>query len=420
MIPTMRRALFSIFENTKLAFETLLGNRLRSFLTVLGIFIGVVLVVTVASVLNGFRQSVVDQVEEFGTNNIYVYRMPFVNIGRMPREMRMRRELTLEDAWAIRDLCPSVDLVSPGVSAPTFLKRAVYRNEEVDGPRVRGVFPNNGEAANRVIVEGRFLSEQENEHRVPVVVLGHSSAEALFPNGGAVGKEILIGGNKFKVIGVCAKRREGPFGGQNDDDTLFLIPYWTLQRFYPGRDDHFIAVRSLPGKIESAKDEISEVLRRRRRVRWNEDDDFELGTADSLIESFDSIVFATLAVMFMLSTVGFMVGGVGVMNIMLVSVKERTREIGVRKAVGARRRDIMSQFLVEAVMLCLVGGVLGLVCAEGLLHLVALGIEGLPTVTPLWARVFAFAGSAGIGLFFGLWPAWKAASLDPIEALRYE
>ncbi|MCA8950069.1 MAG: ABC transporter permease, partial [Planctomycetes bacterium] len=314
----MRRLLFSIWENTKLAGETLLSNRMRSGLTVLGIFIGVLLVVTVASVLNGFRQSVVDQVEEFGTNNIYIYRMPFVQIGRMPREMRLRRELELEDAWAIRDLCPSVELVSPGVSAPTFLKRAVYRDEEVDGPRVRGVFPNNAEAANRVMAEGRFLSEQENAHRMAVVVLGHASAEALFPAGGALGKEILIGGNKFTVIGVCQKRKEGPFGGQNEDDTLFLIPYWTLQRYYPGRDDHFIAVRSLPGQIDSAKDEISEVLRRRRRVRWNEADDFEIGTADSLIQSFDAIVFATLAVMFMLSTVGFMVGGVGVMNIMLV------------------------------------------------------------------------------------------------------
>lgn len=297
----MRRTIFSVFENTKLAFETLLGNRLRSFLTVLGIFIGVLLVVTVASVLNGFRQSVVDQVEEFGTNNIYIYRLPFVNIGRMPREMRLRRELKLEDAWAIRDLCPSVEIVSPGVSAPTFLKRAVYRDEEVDSPRVRGVFPTDAEAANRVIEEGRFLSEQENEHRVPVVVLGASSAEALFPNGGAVGKKILIGGNKFTVIGVCEKRREGPFGSENEHDTLFLIPYWTLRRFYPGRDDHFIVVRTHPDRLEAAKDEISEVLRRQRRVRWNEDDDFEMGTADSLIESFDTIVFATLAVMFLLS-----------------------------------------------------------------------------------------------------------------------
>jgi putative ABC transport system permease protein len=162
------------------------------------------------------------------------------------------------------------------------------------------------------------------------------------------------------------------------------------------------------------------VLRRRRRVRWNEDSNFELATSDSLIQSFDDIVFAVLAVMFLLSTVGFMVGGVGVMNIMLVSVRERTREIGLRKAVGARRRDILGQFLVEATVLCTIGGVFGLLVAEGLLSLISMAVPSLSSATPWWARAFAFAGSGGVGLFFGLWPAWKAASLDPVEALRYE
>jgi putative ABC transport system permease protein len=276
------------------------------------------------------------------------------------------------------------------------------------------------EIGNRVIVDGRFFTDQENQRRVPVCVLGQAITQGLFPTGGAVGKDILVDGRKYTVVGTLEKRKEGPFGSENEEDRMILAPYWTILRFYPALRDHFIAARVVSGRIEEAKDEIAQILRQRRKVRWDEDNSFELGTADSIISSFDAIVFATMAVMFMLSTVGFMVGGVGVMNIMLVSVKERTREIGLRKAVGARRADIMGQFLTEAVVMCAIGGLMGLCAGELLLRLVGTVVPGLPVATPMWARAFAFAGSGSVGLFFGLWPAWKAARLDPIEALRHE
>ena len=409
-----------IRENVRLALETLALNRFRSFLTILGVFIGVLIIVCVASVLNGFRQSVVDQVQEFGTNNIYIYRFPFIRMGNLTKSERTRRPLDLEDGLAIRSLCPSAQAVAVGLELGRSRSTAKYRAHEMQTPRLRGVLPDDELVSHLTIVEGRFFSDSENQHRSDVCVISFNVVEALFPNESPIGREIVVNGHRVRVVGAAAKRKEGPFGQENQEDNLIRIPYDTFRKWYPAQNDHFIAVEARPGKLDQAVEEITELLRRRRGVRWDEENDFEVGTANSLIESFDKIIFATLAVMFVLSSVAFIVGGVGVMNIMLVSVTERTREIGIRKAIGARRVDIVLQFLTEAVLLTFIGGAAGLLVGEGLIAVAKAVVPKLPAATPLWGRVFAFVGSTSVGLVFGLWPALKASRLDPIEAMRHE
>ncbi len=417
---SLRTRLATTRENVTLAFGTLVDHRFRSFLTILGVFIGVLIIVGVASVLNGFRQSVVDQVEEFGTNNIYVYRFPFVHMGRLPREVRTRKPLTFEDGVAIRDLCPAVKAVSIGLQLDSFRVTAKHRGEEMANPQFRGSVPDDERVSHAVLKEGRWFTESENQHRANVCVLAHNVTEALFPRESPLEKEIEVSGHRFRVVGTIEKLKEGPFGSNNDEDDVIRVPYETFHKLYPNHDDHFIAAEAHSGKLDQAVEEITELMRRRRNVRYDEDNNFEVGTANSLIESFDKIVFATLAVMFVLSTVAFIVGGVGVMNIMLVSVTERTKEIGLRKAVGARKADIVQQFLTEAVLLTGIGGVLGLLCGEGLILGIKALVPSMPAATPMWGRAFAFAGSVSVGIVFGMWPALNAARLDPIEALRYE
>jgi len=407
-------------ENGLMAVETLRGSLTRSILTILGVFIGVVIVTAVASVLNGFRDGLVEQLQSFGTNNLYVYRFPFIHQGRPDANLRRRKPIRLEDAFSIRDQCPSVKTVSPGLQYPPWLTTARARGETMQGPQLRGLFPEAEGVSNLQVTEGRFFTEEENRRRIDVAVIGHNVVEALFPHRTAVGQEIDVSGKRLAVIGVLAKQKEGPFGERNDEDSLILIPYGAFHKHFPWADDHFIAVEAKPGKLSAAEEEVAEVLRRRRKVRWDQDNDFEIGTAASIIATFDQIVFGAVAVMFALSSVAFLVGGVGVMNIMLASVKERTSEIGMRKAIGARRRDIAWQFLVEAMVLTGTGGLLGMGFTDALGAAVKIWWKELPLSTPLWARVAGFSGSVSVGLVFGIWPAMKAASLDPIAALHYE
>lgn len=407
----------AVRENTWLALDTLRAHKVRTALTVLGVFIGVFIIVAVAAVLNGFRQTIIDDIEQFGTNNIYIYRFPFVHTGPLPADVRARKPLSLEDAWAIRDRAQSVEYVSPGLQA--FLANAKYHGKEMRNPQFRGVFPEDEMVGNTIVAEGRYFTQSENEHAAPVAVIGWNVVEALYPHSSAVDKEIIVNGNKFRVVGVMEEKK-GSFGGENPEDNNILVPYKSFKKMEPNADDHFIAVRARQGKLDRAIDEITDILRRQRKVKYNESNNFEIGTADSIIEKFDQITFAVLAVMVAISSVAFMVGGVGVMNIMLVSVTERTKEIGVRKAIGARRSDIVWQFLTEAMALTGTGGVLGILIGMLGAFLCNRLVPNLPAVIPLWSYIFGFAGSVSIGLLFGIWPAVKASKLDPIEALRYE
>ncbi len=414
---------FLILENFVLALEALRDRPFRSLLTIMGVFIGVVIIVGVASVLNGFRQGIVDVLKGFGTNNIYINRMPEMQLGgARSHELWSRKLFYLRDVEAIRDNAPSVMAVTPvlRMEGPWVELRA--GNESMVGPIVEGAWPEMLQAVEMELDEGRFYTAEENKRRVPVCVIGVSVVEALFPKArSAVGKDISLWGKRLRVIGTLKKFPNAlSFSEENPADSVVMIPYNVFRQFFPWQRDIRIVARAEEGQRAQAMEQIEEMLRRKRQLRWNQDNDFEMETPDSIIEKFDKMTRATVAVMFALSTVAFLVGGVGVMNVMLASVKERTREIGVRRAIGARRRDITWQFLVEAMALTGVGGLTGVIMGEVIMHAIKTWVPAVPCATPMWARVFGFVGSVSVGLVFGLWPAMKAAKLDPIEALRYE
>ena len=417
-----------IKENTTLAMETLTAHKFRAALTILGVFIGVLVVVSMAAVLNGFRQSVLDNAESFGTRNVYLWRYPFIMTSKPPAEILNRKPLSLEDAQALEREVPAIEHVYAGIpyaiplpgSVPPVPPVVRYRDRAMNRTQVIGNFPVAEMVMNVPINEGRYFNDTENTHRANVCVLAFNVVEALFPSEDPIGKVINVGGPDFTVVGTVKKQKAGPFGSENQEDNDVFIPYWTFHKMFPSKDDHFIIVRMREGQMKEGIEGIEQVLRRRRNVPLDKDNDFEIGTPDSFISTFDDIVGAVFGVMIIISSIAFMVGGVGVMNIMLVAVTERTREIGIRKAVGARRADIIWQFLTEAVTLTGIGGLAGLFFGWLLGVVVSALVPALSMSIPLWAAAFGFFGSVAVGIVFGLWPAIKAASLDPITALRHE
>jgi putative ABC transport system permease protein len=420
--------LSGIRENTTLAMETLVAHKFRAALTILGVFIGVLVIVAMAAVLNGFRQSVLDNAESFGTRNVYVWRYPFIMTSKPSAEILNRKPLSLEDSQAIEREVPAVEHVYAGIvydipmpgEVPLPPPEVRYRDRAMIRSQLIGNYPVAELVMNVPLDEGRYFSDAENLHRAYVCVLAFNVVEALFPTEDPIGKTINVGGQDFIVIGTVKKQKAGPFGSENQEDNDVFIPYWTFHKMFPSKDDHFIIVRMREGQMKEGIDGIEQVLRRRRNVPLEKDNNFEIGTPDSFIATFDDIVRIAFVAMIAMSLVAFIVGGIGVMNIMLVAVTERTREIGIRKALGARRADIILQFLTEAVALTGVGGIAGLLFGWLLALTVSALVPALLMKIPPLAAAFAFFGSVTVGIVFGLWPAIKASSLDPIAALRHE
>jgi len=406
-------------ENLKQAMDTLRAHKMRSALTMFGVVLGVSVIMLVAALITGFDHQIQENIKQYGADTAFISRWDQgPHSDRRPLEERLRKPLTLEDGEALKEKCVAVKNVTVWISAWEVLHTVRTKAGEVTAIDFRGVQPNFGQVyANAATLSGRFISEGDELHREKVVMLGENVAPVLFPNSSPIGKDVLIDGSDFQVIGVVEKPRGG--FGMGDEDRRVLIPYHTFLKLYPAAYENNIRIQAHPNMLDQAVDQATEVLRRRRNVPYEGKNSFSIETAEQQVKEFHNIVGMVAIATMVLASVGLLIGGVGVMNIMLVSVTERTREIGVRKAIGARRGDITWQFLLEAMALTGAGGVIAVILVNGLVLLVRVTLEW-PGSVPPWAIAVGLIVSISVGLFFGVWPAMKAAKLDPVEALRYE
>lgn len=416
----MRVRIRLFVEIFSMAIDSIKTHKLRSFLTTLGIVIGVMTVIAMVSVIQGLNKSIAGEIERIGSNLIIIQKFEPVVLGQRSEEERQRKDLTIEDAEAIRKECFLIKALTIQIT-PDFLKlpEVKYQNLKSDNAIIFGADENFISVyAVYLPKEGRSFTEAEVRHRAKVCLIGTEVADVLFPHSSPVGKEIRIGPEKFTVIGVMGKR--GQMFGQSRDN-LVAIPYTTLMKYFPYDQSslQFTIVPKDPGTINETIDQVTNLLRLRRKVPPNKPNDFAVFTQESLLSLYNQLTGAAFMVMIVISSIGLLVGGIGVMNIMLVAVKERTREIGIRKAIGARAKDIVKQFLIEAMVLTGLGGIAGILVGLAIALIIKLATP-LPASVSWWSVFLGLSVSMAVGLFFGIFPAQKAAHLDPIVCLRYE
>jgi putative ABC transport system permease protein len=413
-------------EMLLMALDSIRAHKFRSALTVIGVVIGVMVAIVVASILTGMRGNIIKIVEDYGSSNIYAFHLTTgPQVGERDQSERARKPLTPEDGEALRQAPAVADVAfrSPNVGCYGcgFDDTIINNGKTYRRGNTQGVSANYSEITNATLREGRFFSEQEDVNHHNVIVIGVNAAQALFPERetGIVGTRVKMGGYTWEIVGVLAKRK-ATFFGENEEDNAVYVPFRTGLQVAPARRYLVLVMRAFPERTAEAMDQIEEILRLRRGVKFSEPNNFDVKTADAFITQFDQIFGMIGVIAIAISSVGLMVGGIGVMNIMLVSVTERTQEIGIRKAIGARRRDIVHQFLFEAMTLTLLGGVIGVLLSVVASQIVMFFVPSLPASIPTWAVTSGLGVSIGVGLVFGVWPARKASRLDPIECLRYE